>query len=94
MNRWPYNTTRWHKLRLLVLSGEPCCRYCAELGRTTPATEIDHIVPVAKNRALAFDTTNLQPLCQACHSGAKQREERTGRRVGCDTNGIPFQGWK
>jgi 5-methylcytosine-specific restriction enzyme A len=94
MNSWPYNTARWQRLRLVVLGSEPMCRYCAEQGRTTPAVDVDHIVPVKQDPSMAFDSANCQPLCEACHDGAKQGEERTGRRRGCDTNGIPLQGWK
>lgn len=94
MNKWPYNTRRWQALRRLVLSCEPCCRYCAEQGRITPATDVDHIVPISRDRAMVFDLSNLQPLCHGCHSGPKQSEERTGRRCGCDILGIPLRGWK
>ena len=92
-NRWPYNTTRWQRLRVLVLSSEPCCRYCAEQGRTTVATDVDHIRPVAEAPGLAFDQDNLQPLCHACHSSVKQAEEARGYRIGCGVDGVPLRGW-
>ena len=93
MSQWPYNTTRWLRLRALVLSGEPTCRYCAELGHVTPATEVDHIRPVARDRSRAFEVANLQPLCESCHNGAKQREDISGRRIGAALNGDPLNGW-
>lgn len=93
MNKWPYSTSRWQKMRLVVLRREPLCRYCAEQGRTTAAAHVDHIQPVTLRRELAFVASNLQPLCESCHNGIKQREERLGYRVGCDVNGLPLRGW-
>lgn len=57
------------------------------------AEVVDHIEPVRANPLRAFDTTNLQPLCKRCHDSVKQREEITGRRIGCDINGNPLNGW-
>ena len=93
MAGWPYNTRRWRKLRLVQLSKEPLCQYCAEHGRTTPATLVDHIERVRDARGRAFDPTNLQSLCASCHSGAKAKEEARGERIGCDVNGVPLKGW-
>ena len=94
MASWPYSTQRWQRLRAAHLSTEPCCRYCDRLGRVTPATVVDHIVPVRKARDRAFDQTNLQSLCAPCHSGAKQREEAGGEPVGCGVDGVPLKGWE
>lgn len=93
MASWPYNTTQWQRLRALQLTNEPCCRYCGQAGRVTPANVVDHIVPVRDDRERAFDPSNLQSLCASCHSGAKQREEQAGAARGCDTDGIPLSGW-
>lgn len=61
----------WRRLRNEHLRKHPKCVRCGE-----PAQEVDHIIPrsVAPERRL--DPTNLQSLCKAHHSGAKQREER------------------
>ncbi len=53
---------RWRKVRLIQLRREPLCRRCGEL-----ATEVDHIVPIAKGGAMS-DLANLQALCKRCHS--------------------------
>jgi 5-methylcytosine-specific restriction endonuclease McrA len=63
------------------------------MGITTLAEVVDHIVPVREAPDRAFDQTNLQSMCAACHNGAKQREERGGEEIGCDVNGIPLKGW-
>ena len=93
MASWPYSTQRWQRLRIAHLSAEPCCRYCASMGRTTPATLVDHVVPVRKNRDMAFDQGNLQSLCAPCHSGPKQAEDAGGEPLGCGVDGIPRRGW-
>ena len=56
----------WQRLRKLVLHSEPLCRECKRPGRHTPATEVDHIVPLAAGGTNDFE--NLQPLCHECHS--------------------------
>ncbi len=83
----PYGR-RWRKLRLLVLRAEPLCRMCAEIGRTSPATVVDHIKPIRDGGTNAWD--NLQPLCKRCHDGAKQSFEATGKMRGCDADGLPL----
>lgn len=93
MSEWPYSEPRWQRLRELQLSAEPLCRFCSQAGRTTLATDVDHVVPVRQAPDRAFDQTNLQSLCRRCHSGAKQGEERTGEVRGCDVNGVPLKGW-
>ena len=90
---WPYNTRRWRKLRDYVLIINPFCVYCEEIGKYTPATMVDHIIPIRERPDLAFDLDNLQPLCRQCHDSVKRREESTGKRIGCDTNGNPVGGW-
>ena len=50
----------------------PCCKRCGQ-----PATVVDHVVTIRKAPQRRLDRTNLQSLCQRCHSGWKQRQERT-----------------
>ena len=79
---------RWRKLRLLVLSDEPLCRMCREIGRTRLATVVDHIRP--KRDGGTDERDNLQPLCKPCHDGAKAAFENTGKLRGCDVDGLPL----
>jgi 5-methylcytosine-specific restriction protein A len=46
----------------------PVMSLCDDDGRTTPATLVDHIVPHRGDPTLFNDDTNLQSLCDACHS--------------------------
>ena len=90
MSRWPYNTKRWQSLRIRVLRESPLCVYCNEIGVIQKAEVVDHIVPVREKRDLAFERSNLQSLCKRCHDGPKQIEEKTGKRIGCGVDGVPF----
>lgn len=71
------STARWQRLRMLVLRREPLCRACTDAGRTTPATEVDHIAPLQRSLDLAFVESNLQPLCRPCHMAKTAAERRS-----------------
>lgn len=77
----------WRTLRAYVLSGEPLCRHCTNMGHSTLATEVDH----ANNDPADNRLVNLQPLCKPCHS-RKSMAELHGRAapMGCDVQGMPL----
>lgn len=82
--------SRWDTARATFLRANPFCRYCAQQGRRTPATVVDHIRPHMRDWALFWDSSNWQPLCAPCHNGAKRALELSGGLVrGCDVNGNP-----
>lgn len=68
------SSARWQRLRRIVLTREPSCRLCRAAGRTTLATEVDHIEPIQRRPDLAFVEANLQPLCEPCHDRKSARE--------------------
>jgi 5-methylcytosine-specific restriction protein A len=70
------STRRWRERRRWVLKDSPLCLACQAEGRVALATEIDHVVPVA--RGGTDDYPNLQPLCSAHHRAKTQREQRRG----------------
>ena len=55
------------------MQSNPLCEICAAAGIITPGTEIHHITPVdtgandMERARLAYDMSNLQTLCHACH---------------------------
>lgn len=56
---------RWPALRQLALRRDGfACRCCGARGRL----EVDHVEPVRTAPERAFDLTNLQCLCAACHT--------------------------
>jgi 5-methylcytosine-specific restriction enzyme A len=84
-----YHTAGWRALRLAQLKREPLCRMCQAVGRSTAANTADHIVPHRGDRALFFNSTNLQSLCDI-HHGQKQRiEAGLPARLPVDADGWP-----
>ena len=81
---------RWRKARETFLARHPLCARCEAQGRITEATVVDHIVPHKGDRALFWDTNNWQPLCDAHHGSAKQREEIRGYSNEVGPNGWPL----
>jgi 5-methylcytosine-specific restriction protein A len=77
---------QWRNVRAEVLAVEPNCRECARLGRSTPATMVDHIITLRERPDLRLERTNLQPLCKPCHNTKTIREDggwgRPKRRKG------------
>lgn len=58
---------RWRKASKAYLSRHPLCVRCAEQGKYTKATVVDHIKPHKGNKELFWDHDNWQSLCKECH---------------------------
>lgn len=69
----------WRLLSEQIRADNPLCYDCLSQGRTTPSTQVHHIVPVTSNADLRLDAGNLVPLCGECHE-ARHRS----------TQGAPF----
>ncbi len=82
MAKWPYNTPRWKRLRMIVLRQEPFCRACRRAGELTPASQVDHIQEIRQGGAV-WSISNLQPLCASCHS--RKTNKSPDKRVDPDT---------
>ena len=52
----------------MVLALHPLCAECETHGRTTPATDVDHVIDRAARPDLELEQGNLRALCHACHS--------------------------
>lgn len=72
-NKW-YKLARWERKRQALFAAQPLCVKCLEVEEVTIADTADHIIPHRGNPDL-FWNGDLQPLCAACHSRDKQREE-------------------
>jgi 5-methylcytosine-specific restriction enzyme A len=68
---------RLQAMRAALFSRDPLCAHCRDKGRVTPATERDHIVPLAEGGA--DDSTNEQGLCALCHEVKRKAESKHGR---------------
>lgn len=82
--------TKWQKARDEFLEANPWCRFCAQQGRRTRATVVDHVEPHRRDWSKFWNRSNWQGLCRTCHNGAKQSEEATGIVRGCDESGLPL----
>ena len=88
--KW-YKTAAWQRLRKKQLALEPLCRFCKKNGIIKTANTVDHITPHRGNMKKFFEGP-FQSLCHECHSGIKQKIEKSGE-FGCDESGI-VPNWK
>jgi 5-methylcytosine-specific restriction endonuclease McrA len=64
------NDPRWKAVRAACLDRDGhACVWCG----STDELQADHIVRVSDEPALTFELSNLQTLCQSCHTD-KERE--------------------
>lgn len=61
---------KWRVIRAKVLAGGPDCA----MGCGRPATEVDHIVPLARGGA-PYDFENLRPVCRPCNASKGARTD-------------------
>ena len=88
-NRNLYSSGAWQKLRKHFLMNNPLCDFCLVDGRFTQATVVDHIIPHKGNMKIFLEGP-FQALCETHHNSTKQREEKSGSKVGGDVKGEPF----
>lgn len=81
---------RWRAESKAFLKVHTHCAYCLERNKRVRSTIVDHKIPHRGDIRLFWDKRNWQPMCRTCHDAAKQREERQGRVIGCDEQGIPL----
>lgn len=75
-----YASSRWLRLRRVVLAKRPLCEACLRAGVTMQANEVNHRVALRDGGA-PFDEANLELLCKPCHSRATQTEQAARRRA-------------
>ncbi len=84
----------WRRLRDKVMARDGwLCIPCRKSGRMTPASEVDHIIPVAKGGDDAMK--NLRAICRDCHDRITQDQAMEGRRKQAGVNKIQIgpDGW-
>ncbi|MRW86791.1 HNH endonuclease [Pseudoduganella sp. FT26W] len=69
---------RLQAMRVALFSRHPLCAECLRQGRATPATQRDHVIPLAEGGL--DDETNEQALCQDCHDEKSERERQRGTK--------------
>ena len=65
----------WQRESRLFLKAHPLCALCAQEGRYTKATVVDHIRQHRGDVSLFWDRSNWQPLCKRCHDRKTLTEE-------------------
>lgn len=72
------SSAQWKKVARLHKAQCPVCCNVFHLHDLCPAPtqESHHIIPVAERPDLAFDLTNLAPLCHRCHGRIDGMEKR------------------
>lgn len=68
-----YNTPIWKRMSKAKMMECPLCELCLKEGKTTPATNVHHIISFMvyeglKRQEVAYDYSNLMALCVECHS--------------------------
>lgn len=75
-----YKTAQWQRLRWQVLVAALfTCAMCRRIEGQTRLLVADHVVPHRGDARLFWEQRNLQCLCKACHDGAKQAGEKSGK---------------
>lgn len=69
---------RLQAMRAALFRRDPLCVECRRQGRAVPATQRDHVIPLAEGGL--DDETNEQGLCEACHAAKSTLEAQRGRR--------------
>jgi len=84
-----YHTSRWRRLRAIVLREQPLCVQCQAEHHVRAATEVDHITPHHGDVVLFWSRSNLQGLCSTCHA----RKTRSGQWTHQPRGGLFFGKW-
>lgn len=102
MARWPYNTSKWAKLRLVKLAEHPLCEICERRGLFVEAVAVDHFKPIRQGGAPFPELSALLALCTPCHNEKTASFDKPGgqafrrRFKGFDADGNPvdpYDGW-
>ena len=74
-----YKSRKWERLRAAHLARQPLCAWCAKRGKAVRARVVHHRSRHLGDAERFFDATGLESLCQACHNGPAQSQERIER---------------
>ena len=72
-----YHTKQWQRTRKLVLLRDAVCVLCERLGKLTPATVADHVIPVRmrdREDDRFYDIETIRGLCTCCHARVSGRQ--------------------
>ena len=75
-----YDSPLWRRVRRAHLAAHPLCVHCAARNELTPATVLDHVIPV-RDGAEFFDSANHAGLCKSCHASKSAKEGHARRHI-------------
>ena len=68
-NDYFYRSKEWKTLRFQALERDNyLCVECKKRGIITPADTVHHIKPLRIDDSKAYDLSNLESVCRACHN--------------------------
>ena len=71
-----YQSSAWKKTRRAIMNRDNyLCTRCLQHHEFNEAHIVDHIVPLRVDWSLRLVHSNLQSLCQSCHSRKTRREQ-------------------
>ncbi|MFZ5645804.1 MAG: HNH endonuclease [Bacillota bacterium] len=84
-----YKTKKWKAKRQKILKrDEYLCRECRRYGKSTEATTVHHVIPLAWcllfKVALALASINLISLCEKCHNKMHDRDSNRLTTLGLE----------
>ena len=63
-----YNSKPWRRLsRRIIRAAHGECQLCKELHKLSRATLVHHVKHLREHPELAYEPSNLMPLCHDCH---------------------------
>jgi 5-methylcytosine-specific restriction protein A len=71
-----YNGARWKRLRSAHLAAHPLCEQCLKEGQVTEATIVHHVKERLQAPEMAYDSDNLESICDAHHTAEHNRRNQ------------------
>jgi 5-methylcytosine-specific restriction endonuclease McrA len=69
-----YNSRGWRNLAdEVIVANHGECQMCKDSHILTRATLVHHVKPLREHPELAYDRSNLMPLCHDCHERIHNR---------------------
>ena len=89
MAHWPYNTSKWAKLREAKLSAHPLCEICQRRGDVEAAVAVDHFKPIKQGGSPFPALPGLLSLCRSCHNEKTASFDKPGGQANsCDVPAV------
>ena len=86
-----YSTIAWKNLREWHIARHPVCEQCKQIGRMTLATIVHHRQPIETHPELALTASNLESICDSCHSALHASTSFQSQPLTTGTNTMNLQ---